>query len=118
MYVPSNMPKYVCGDCRNKIPVVDIEGIFYDELKAYFTNPEAVANHLLNARKNLSEKEQLLQVQKSEIAKVREQMAKAQELYFASQISKEGFGEMYKPLEQRLAELQSELPSLRPRSTP
>jgi site-specific DNA recombinase len=112
MYVPSNMPKYVCLECRNKIPITDLEGIFYDELKAFFTNPEAIAGHLLNARKNLAEKEQLLQVQKSEIGKVREQMKQTHELYLARQISVEGFGDIYKPMEQRLTELQSELPKL------
>ena len=89
-----------------------LEYIFYDELKAYFTNPEAIASHLLNAHKNLLEKEQLLQVQKSEIAKVREQMKQTHELYLARQISVEGFGDIYRPLEQRLTELQSELPRL------
>jgi site-specific DNA recombinase len=112
MYVPSNTPKYVCQECRNKIPVVDLEGIFHDELKAYFTNPQAIAQHLTNARQNLTEKEQLLQMQKTEIAKVRDQMKQTHELYLARQISVEGFGDIYKPLEQRLTQLQTELPRL------
>ena len=112
MYVPSNTPKYVCYDCRNKIPVVDLEGIFYDELKAYFTNPEAVASHLMAAQKNLAEKEELLRIQRSAIAKVREEMKQTHEIYLAKQISVEGFGDLYKPLEQRLTQLQSELPKL------
>ena len=109
MYVPFNTPKYVCLDCRTKIPIVDLEAIFYDELKAFFTNPEAIARHLLNAQANLTEKEQLLQVQKGETGKVREQMKQTHELYLARQISVEGFGNLYKPLEQRLSELQAEL---------
>ena len=112
MYVPSNMPKYVCLECRNKIPITDLEGIFYDELKAYFTNPEAVAGHLLNAQKNLVEKERMLQMQKSEIGKVREQMKQTHEIYLARQISVEGFGDIYKPLEERLTALQTELPRM------
>ena len=112
MYVPSNTPKYVCLECRNKIPITDLEGIFYDELKAFFTNPEAIARHLQNAAQNLIEKQQLLQVQKSEIAKVREQMKQTHELYLARQISVEGFGDIYKPLEERLTALQTELPKL------
>ncbi len=112
MYVPSNMPKYVCLECRNKIPITDLEGIFYDELKAYFTNPEAVAGHLLNAQKNLVEKERLLQMQKSEIGKVRGEMKQTHEIYLARQISVEGFGDIYKPLEERLTALQTELPRM------
>ena len=32
MYVKANSPKYVCKKCRTKIPVVDLEAIFHDEL--------------------------------------------------------------------------------------
>ena len=112
MYVPSNSPKYICKACRTKIPITDLEEIVYDELKAYFANPEAVARHLLNAGQHLAENQQLLQVQKGEISKVREQMKRTHELYLADQISKEGFGEIYKPLEERLTSLQTEVATL------
>ena len=39
-------------------------------------------------------------------------MKQTHELYLAKQISVEGFGDLYKPLEQRLTQLQSELPKL------
>ncbi len=71
MYVKENSPKYVCQKCHKKIPIVDLEGIFYHELKAYFTNNEAITRHLVDARQTLSDKEQLLATHKSEVAKVR-----------------------------------------------
>lgn len=46
------------------------------------------------------------------IAKVREDMKQTHQLYLAGKLSAEGFGEFYKPLEERLKQLQAELPKL------
>src|SRR5258708_1012527 len=40
MYVKSNNPKYFCRNCRNKIPIVDLENIARQELKVFFGQPE------------------------------------------------------------------------------
>ena len=112
MYVPHHYQKYTCFDCRNKIPVADLEAIFYEELKAYFMTPERVAKHLQNAGEAVAEKEQLLAVQKKEVEKVREEMARTHKLYLAGQIPLEGFGEFYNPLQDRLTQLQTEIPKL------
>lgn len=112
MYVPSNMPKYVCSKCRNKIPIIDLEGIFYDELKAYFVAPERIAKLLQEATNNTTEKESVLVEHQKKIQKVQEDIRRTHELYLQGQIAVERFGEFNKPFEEQLQQLQGEAAKL------
>jgi site-specific DNA recombinase len=112
MYVRSNSPKYVCRKCKNKIPIVDLENIFREELKAFFGNTHAVANLLSNANQNLAAKAELLAAHEREIQKVRDEMTRTHRLYLDGSITSQGFGEFYKPAEERLNALNAELPKL------
>ena len=112
MYVKANSPKYVCQKCLNKIPVVDLEAIFHDELEAYFTAPERIAQHFEAAHQNIGEKEKLLLSHRSEIEKIRNEMASTHKLYVEGHITPQGFGQFYKPAEERLNQLVAELPKL------
>lgn len=112
MYVRSNCPKYVCRKCHNKIPIVTLDSIFQEEMKAFFARPERIVEHLQSATKNLSEKETLLAAHEREIQKVREDMARMHRLYLDESITSQGFREFYMPAEQRLNQLVAELPKL------
>jgi site-specific DNA recombinase len=98
--------------CGNRIPVADLEAIFYEELKAFILTPERIDRHLKTANEAVNEKEKLLSVQRKEIERIREEMAKTHRLYLAGQIPMEGFSGFYNPLQERLSQLQSELPKL------
>jgi site-specific DNA recombinase len=112
MYVAANSPKYFCRKCCNKIPIVDLENIVREELKAFFGQPERIANHLQEADRNLVEKSALLEAHQREIQKVRDEMTRTHRLYIQEQITAQGFGDFYKPAEQRLNQLMAELPKL------
>ena len=112
MYVKSNNPKYFCRKCRNKIPIVDLENIARNELKAFFGQPERIAGHLKEADRNLTEKAALLDTHKREMQKVREEMHQTHQLYLQKQISGDGFRDLYGPAEERMQQLQAELPKL------
>jgi site-specific DNA recombinase len=112
MYVKSNSPKYVCLKCRNKIPIVDLEAIFHEELKRFFADPVGIAKHLDEANKNVVEKEKLLSTHRAEVQKLRDEMTRTHRLYLDNQITAQGFGQFYKPAEERLNQLQAELPKL------
>src|ERR1017187_5827999 len=91
MYVAANSPKYFCRKCCNKIPIVDLENIVREELKAFFGQPKRIAQHLQQAGRNLTGKSALLDTHKREIQKVREEMHQTHQLYLHKQISGDGF---------------------------
>jgi len=112
MYVRAESPKYFCRKCCNKIPITDLENIVHEELKMFFTQPERVTQHLQVAGRNLSEKEALLEAHQRELQKVRDEMKQTHRLFVEGQITSQGFGDFYKPAEERLNQLQAELPKL------
>ena len=112
MYVRAGSPKYVCRKCCNKIPIIDLEAIVRDELQSFFTQPKRVTSHLQEADRNLTEKQALLDAHQREIQKVRDEMKQTHRLYVEGQITPQGFGDFYKPAEERLNQLSAELPRL------
>ena len=112
MYVRAGSPKYFCRKCCNKIPITDLESVVHQELKVFFTQPERVTHHLQAADKNLAEKQTLLDAHQRELQKVRDEMKQTHRLYVEGHITAQGFGDFYKPAEQRLNQLVAELPKL------
>lgn len=112
MYVPSNMPKYVCYKCRNKIPTADLEGVFQEQLKSFFFSPKEISRYLEEANHQVKEKQGLLETSLRDASETRKAMDKVMKLYLADQISKEGFGQEYRPLEVRLKQLEERIPQL------
>jgi site-specific DNA recombinase len=112
MYVPSNTPKYVCEACRNKLPVIDLEAIFVEELKNFFLSPEQLAGHLKAADLNITAKEQLLGVLTGEQEKLKQEIDRVYRLYVDSKLDGEGFAGFYRPLDERRKELNEEIPRL------
>jgi site-specific DNA recombinase len=112
MYMRAKYPKYFCRKCCNKIPVPDLEGIFQESMKAFFAEPARIAEHLEAAQKNLTEKDVILKAHKEEIQKVRDEMTRTHRLYLDGHVTSQGFGEFYKPAEERLNQLVATLPKL------
>ena len=108
MYVTTNSPKYRCDKCSARIPCLDIEHIFLDQLRAYFADPERIAGYIRKATESSREKTDLLATTATEIAKVKDQMSRTHQLYLAGAASIERFKELNDPLEERLRQLHEE----------
>lgn len=112
MYVPSNTPKYVCYGCRNKIPIDDLEAVFHEQLKNFFFSPTEIADYLEGADEMIKQKQDVLKALEREEAGLRKKMEKLLRLYYDDEIAKEGFGREYRPLEERLNQIEEEIPNL------
>lgn len=112
MYVVSGSAKYVCQKCRNKIPADDLEAIFREQLREFFLSSDELADYLEQADVVILDKRKLLEGLEQEQAKLRSEMEKVYKLYVADQISGDGFGRTYRPLEERQKALDDEIPRL------
>ena len=112
MYVPSNSPKYICHDCRNKVPADDLETVFAEQLKGFFLSKEQVTEYLAQGDRVQTEKEELLQGLVREKAKLQTEMDRVYRLYIDDEIDSKGFGRRNRPMEERFQQLESEIPRL------
>ena len=112
MYVPSRSPKYVCTKCRNKIPIVDLEGIFMDELQNYLLSPDKVAAYLKGAQGTITDKTRQADTVRKELEKVKAEADRAYNLYMEGGLTVAQFKERYQPLDERKNQLQAELPKV------
>jgi site-specific DNA recombinase len=112
MYVPSNMPKYVCYKCRNKIPVDDLEGVFQEQLRNFFFSPQEITAQLDKANESIHEKELMLEVLRREGTKLSAEIDNLHDLYQSGAIDKQGFGNKYHPMASRIRQLDEEIPRI------
>lgn len=112
MYVPSNTPKYVCQECRNKVPQADLERVFQEQLKAFFLSPEQVASALEVGDQEIAAKEELLDTLRREAVRLKAEADEVYQLYLSHEINARGFGERNTPIEDRRVQLEEEIPRL------
>jgi len=110
MYVPSSTPKYVCQKCHNRIPVVDLEAIFLEELKGFLLSPEHIAEYLEKANTTIAEKGGLVETLSKELEKVKSEAEKVYRLYIDEMITGDQFKDRYQPLDERKKQIEAEIP--------
>jgi hypothetical protein len=112
MYARTDSPKYHCRTCNRKIPVETFEELMRHELHQFYGSKEQVAVRMNDAKKNLVDTEQALAALQRNIQKVRDEMNQTHKLYIEGGITVQGFGQFYKPAEERLNQLLAGLPKL------
>lgn len=112
VYVPSNSPKWTCYKCRNKIPVVDLDGLFRDELKAFMVAPEKVEGFLRTAKGGLSGKQELVASLRKERDHVKHEADQCFVLFGQGSITSAQFKDKFQPLDARKHEIDREIPRI------
>jgi site-specific DNA recombinase len=112
MYVPSRSGKYVCGGCRNKIPVDDLETLYRSELADFLLSPEEMDAHHAAASELLREKQLLIDAAEADLKKIVVAENELFDLYHAGALAKADFGRRHRPLSERRAQIEDELPRL------
>jgi site-specific DNA recombinase len=112
MYVPAGSRKYVCAGCRNKIPVEDLEAVFRSELSDFLLSPDELDAHEAAASELLREKQTLIDHAEAELKKLTTAEDELFELYHAGDIAKGDFGRRHRPISERRAQIEEELPRL------
>ena len=123
MYYRTKSPRYVCPKCKNKVEPDIVEEIFHSQLANFLFSDTEIQSHLNQEKLLVTEKEGLLETRRKELQTVKQRIANVFELYHEGRLSKDAFSEQHAPLdqvqeqiEQSIAELQSQVDSLKMQS--
>jgi site-specific DNA recombinase len=112
MYVPSGSRKYTCYACRNKIDTEDMESLFHHQLRDFFLSDQDISSYLEKSDQVIKEKQALLENLQSTLKRTAQEMDKVYRAYIDDELTRQSFGSLYKPLEERFNQIQEELPDL------
>lgn len=112
MYVRSGSPKYICDACRNKIPIVDIEAVFREQLRSFLVSSDEIAAHAAASGEAIREKERLVELGQAELRKVAADEDRLYDLYNSDALSKEDFIRRHRPISERRQQIDEQLPRL------
>lgn len=112
MYVWSRYPKYLCRACGNRIPSADLEAVYREQLHDLLLSEEHLRQHLEAGHDRLRERDALVAVAKAELSRLQAEDDRLYRLYQEGQFTPEDYGRRYRPLAERRAQLEEEVPAL------
>ncbi|NBU11805.1 MAG: hypothetical protein EBS84_22875 [Proteobacteria bacterium] len=94
---------------------MDLESLFYEQLKGYFLSPEEVAGYLAKADATLKASEELAGTLKGERDATQKKIDRLYDDYGAERLTGEQFNRLFQPLDTRMKQLDEELPKIEAR---
>ncbi|WP_439695160.1 recombinase family protein [Mucilaginibacter sp. AW1-7] len=111
MYVYHTSKVYACSKCRHRIAVSDIDEIFQEHLKEYLKGID-VTSYLYETESEIREKKALLDSTRRERTRLQRHISDLIDLRIAKELSREQFAEKSRPAEERINQLDAQLPVL------
>jgi site-specific DNA recombinase len=112
MYVYTESPVYKCKKCKRKIAVSDIDEIYHEQLKSFLLTDTDIETLQSKSNEIVSEKENLLKTIRGEHEKLLKKTEEQMNMRIDGELSKDEFALFYKPVEQRLRQIEAQLPEL------
>tara|TARA_R110002073_G_scaffold69054_6_gene171312 strand:- start:3395 stop:4903 length:1509 start_codon:yes stop_codon:yes gene_type:complete len=112
MYVLNESPKFVCPKCRNKIPQDDLEAIFRDKLRSFFSSEDELAAYLNSTSDEIDAKKRQIGVLERDHEVVTKDRDKVLRSFLDDMISSERFGELDTAAGERLQAITTGIASL------
>ncbi|MGV8130601.1 MAG: recombinase family protein [Candidatus Pacearchaeota archaeon] len=111
MYIRHAAGNYQCSACKNRILGTDLDTIYQEYLNGYLTNQDPETYHSTTTEE-LNSLEARYNQSIAERAKIAKRMEQLVNLRLDGELDKDAFKEVYKPLETRLLQIETMLPSL------
>lgn len=112
MYVFHRDKEYACRPCKRKIMVADIEEVYLEQLKEFLLTEVDPNVYLEKSESLVMEREVRLKTIREDSAKLRKQMTELVTMRMNNELSRENFVEHHKPMEERLKQLDDQIPAL------
>lgn len=112
VYHRDKYPTYRCKACNTKILVEDIDAIYHEQLKGFLFTEQDISSYLLRTDSEIFEKQEHLSYLQTEYEKLKKKIDDLVALRLANELSRQTFGEQFKPLETRKEQLENQIPML------
>ncbi len=112
MYVFHNNSVYTCKTCKNRISAIDLDEIYHAQLKTFLLTDTDISTYLKKSDGMIKEKETLLKLLTDESISIRKRMDDLIEMRLNGDLPRESFPRHYEPLNERLTQIEKELPEL------
>ncbi len=112
MYVFTESPVYKCKACKRKITVPDLDEIYHDQLKSFLLTDGDIDSINGKSENAIKEKEDLLKAVNEEYERLSKDVEKWLALRVSGEFSKDDFAKVYRPAEQRLRQIEKQMPEL------